>query len=126
MSALSYRSRLLCEPRLRRDGVEHRVEGCPRKLGWDGVRAAHAAEVGEPQGVRTIVFDLISAEPDGPVALRLDAEPGEDAQQLARALAQALGGRARPCLKGLASDGMPTRWYPDLDSFEEDSARELG
>lgn len=95
-------------------------------LDWARVRAARAAEVGEPQGVRTVVFDLIVEEAQGRVALRLDAEPGEEAQQLARAVAEALGDRALPSLKSLAGDGIPTRWYPDLEGFEEAGGEELG
>ena len=118
MTAPAYRSRLLVEPRPCRAGLEHRRGGVLERLPWSRVCRARAAEVGEPQGVRTVVFDLWVDEPQGRVAWRLDAEPGEAAQLLARALAEALGDRAGACLKSLAGDGIPTRWYPDLASFE--------
>jgi len=123
-SGAAYRSRLLRAPRLGRTGVEHGPAELRRVLAWGEVTTALAAEVGEPQGVRTIVFDLVVAEADGPVALRLDAEPGDEATAIARLLTAALGERARPSLKSLAADGVPTRWFPDLASFEEAAAEE--
>jgi hypothetical protein len=120
----AYRSQVLQAPRLGRTGVEHGSAGRRRTLTWGEVATALAAEVGEPQGVRTIVFDLLVDGPDGRVALRFDAEPGDDATAIARILTGALGERARPSLKGLAADGVPTRWFPDLASFEEAAAEE--
>jgi len=81
--------------------------------------------VGEPQGVRAIVFDLVRREGTGWTAARLDAEPGEEASELARALDTALGSAARPSIKSLATDGIPSRWYPDLGLFEEETRRDL-
>lgn len=121
-----YRVEVLRDPELGPDGIEHGGAGGRRCLAWNAVAAAVAAEVGEPQGVRAIVFDLVCREGDGWAAARLDAEPGEEASQLARALDTALGDAARPSIKSLATDGIPTRWYPDLESFEEGTRRELG
>ena len=62
------------------------------------------AEVGEPEGVRTIVCDLVRrAFGGGYKAHRLDADPGDAAQALARGLEAGLGsGAASVALKSLA------------------------
>lgn len=126
MSDFLYRSQLLVAPRVSESGVEHGAEGEIRRLDWAAVRAARAAEVGEPQGVRTIVFDLLVEDEAGALALRMDAEPGEEAQWVAQKLVRGLGERARPSLKSLALDGQPARWHPGLSEFEEAAAEELG
>ena len=91
------------------------------------MRWAIAAEIGEPEGVRTIVFDLVTCHADdGWLVRRLDAEPGENAIALARLVERGLGaGRKVSSIKSLASDGIPARWYPDLRSFEADALAEL-
>jgi hypothetical protein len=119
-----YPVRVLAQPRPARDGLVHGPDDRPERLAWCDVRAAVAAEVGEPEGVRTIVFDLIVARPDGGLeALRTDAEPGEDAMALARTIEAGLEAGQAPCLsiKSLARDALPARRYPDLDAFEEDA-----
>jgi len=90
------------------------------------VEHAIAAEVGEPEGVRTTVFDLVVRENGGWLAYRLDAEPGEDAMDLAQGIARSLpAGCSSASLKSLATDGIPGRWYPDLDDFEQEAIRLL-
>lgn len=124
-----YRAELLESPLVDAHGVRHGAGDARQELSWSRIRWAIAAEVGEPEGVRTIVFDLVvdGAHPvDGPRVLRLDAEPGEDAIALARAVARGLGdARKVASIRSLATDGIPTRWYPDLRAFEEDAAAEL-
>lgn len=120
-----YPVRLLIEPELTAGGVRHLEGGQPAELLWSAVATAIAAEVGEPQGVCTIVFDLLAESHEGRVALRLDADPGDDAIAIARAITAALGERARASIKSLASDGIPSAWFPDLGSFEEAAAEEL-
>ena len=45
---------------------------------------ALAAEVGEPEGVRTVVFDLlVERKATGCVVCRFDADPGPEAKALA-------------------------------------------
>ncbi len=57
---------------------------------------------------------------------RLDAEPGEDSIALARAIAEGVGpDRAGGSIKSLATDGSPSRWYPDLEAFEDAAREEL-
>ena len=119
-----YQSIVLEEPRLGAAGVEHGPQSFRELVRWRDVRGAVAAEVGEPEGVRTIVFDLLARTSAGRIALRLDAEPGEPAAALARAIAAAIGERARPSIKSLAVDGTPTLWFPDLAEFEEAARRE--
>jgi hypothetical protein len=120
-----YRLQLLEDPHLSAAGIEHGPVRCRELLRWRDVIGALAAEVGEPEGVRTIVFDLLAQTRGGRVAVRLDAEPGEPASAVAQTVAAALGERARPSIKSLAADGIATLWFPDLTSFEETAAAEL-
>ena len=108
---------VLEDPAATPEGIRH---GRARALlPWSAVRAAIAAEVGEPEGVRTVVFDLVVEQAGGRRILRLDAEPGGDAMQLARAIARGVASAGKlPSIESLAADGSPARWYPDLDSFE--------
>jgi hypothetical protein len=89
-------------------------------LEWSRVRFAIVAEVGEPEGVRTIVFDLLVERTDSRlVAFRLDADPCEKALPLAVAIASFLSPeRTAASLKTMASEGNPCLWFPDLGSFE--------
>jgi hypothetical protein len=116
-----YRAHLLPGAKPTEKGMVYRRGRDRFLLEWRRVRLAFAAEVGEPEGVRTIVFDLV-IESDGSecVACRLDAEPGEDATALARAVELGVGrDRCAPSLRALAAEGIPTRGYPDLDTFAE-------
>ena len=113
-----YRVRLMLGARLCERGVDY-MRGQERAfLDWSQVRHALAAEVGEPEGVRTIVFDLVvRAEP--PVEVyRLDADPYQGAQEMACAVLRHLGpDRTSASIKSIAVDGMASRSYPDLDSL---------
>lgn len=90
-------------------------------LPWRCIEAAHAAEVGEPEGVLTVVFDLaVSGAPGG--RCRLDADPGEPARGLGQSIERAIGrGRCTASLRAVALEGYATRTYPDLESFEADA-----
>ncbi len=92
-------------------------------LPWSDVEAAHAAEVGEPEGVQTVVFDLaLAGRPQE--CCRLDADPGEPARSLGQAIERGLGrGRCTASLRAVALEGYATRSYPDLESFEADVPR---
>jgi hypothetical protein len=118
-----YPARILLSPEIEAPGLRHLDQGEPALLRWNTVRLAIAAEIGEPEGVRTIVFDLISGVAGGGwLAHRLDAEPGAEAMLCARALTERLEPEAcGPSIKSLATDGIASRWYPDLPSFEEDA-----
>ena len=120
-----FRFQLLEEPRVSGAGIEHGPELGRELLRWRDVLGAVAAEVGEPEGVRTIVFDLLAQTRGGCVAVRIDAEPGELACVVAQQVAAALGDRARSSIKNLAADGVATLWFPDLASFEETASAEL-
>jgi len=93
-------------------------------LPWGQVEGAHAAEIGEPEGVQTVVFDLaLAGRPCE--RCRLDADPGEAARVLGQAIERGLGrGRCTASLRAVALEGYATRSYPDLESFEEDAPRE--
>jgi hypothetical protein len=122
----AYPARVLERPVVDARGVRHGPEDERQELGWSRIVWAIAAEVGEPQGVRTIVFDLVARAGQGLRVLRVDAEPGEDAMALARAVAAGLGdARKIPSIRSLATDGIPARWYPDLHAFEQDAEAEL-
>ncbi len=122
-----YRVRLLGDSRLADGGVSHREGDGRQLLAWAAVRWAIAAELGEPQGVRTVVFDLVVEQAGSDCTVcRLEAVPGEDAVALARAVVEGLGSeRAGPSIKSLATDGFPSRWYPDLEAFEEAALEEI-
>jgi len=121
-----YRVRELEAPSLEAHGIGHGSADARELLSWDDVERVVVAEVGEPEGVRTIVCDLVRrAFGGGFKAHRLDADPGEAAQALARGLEAGLGPRASAGLKSLAGDGLATRWYPDLAAFEEEALAEL-
>jgi hypothetical protein len=97
-------------------------------LPWSRVLHALAAYVGEPEGVCTIVFDLVVERKETECLVRrFDADPGESAQSTAQALLAALGRtRCSRSLANLAADGVATRSYPDLDSLAEASLQDLG
>jgi hypothetical protein len=117
-----YRVELLEAPELSTDGVIHGEASARVLIPWSQIRHAITAEIGEPEGVRTIVFDLVARERSGWVAYRFDADPGEAAMQVARQIAAGLGpDRPSASLKSIATDGIPTHWYPDLDDFEADA-----
>jgi hypothetical protein len=121
-----YRVHLLGDPEVCAAGVTHRKGDRRTLLPWSRVEHAIAAEIGEPEGVRTTVFDLVVRESGGWLAYRLDAEPGEDAISLAQDIARSLrAGCPSTSLKSLATDGIPTRRYPDLVSFEQEAIRLL-
>ena len=116
-----YRVELLRGARPAPGGILHGAGDDLRLLRWEEVWFAVAAEVGEPEGVRTIVFDLVlGRDAEGWRAARLDADPGPGAEEIARAIHSGVGPRQRgPSLKSLASDGVPSWWYADLEGFEE-------
>lgn len=115
-----YRVRVLRSVRLDADGVIQPGEAS-RVVPWAAVRRALAAEVGEPQGVRAIVFDLVVASRDGGFdVLRFDAEPGDEATERARELALRLPAeRLCAAIKSLAHEDVVGDWHPDLEAFEE-------
>ena len=122
----NYRVYLLGDPEVCAAGVTHRKAGRRTLLPWSRVEHAIAAQIGEPEGVCTTVFDLVVRENGSWLAYRLAAEPGEDAMNLAQGIAQSLrAGCSSASLKSLATDGIPTRWYPDLDDFEQEVIRLL-
>jgi hypothetical protein len=116
-----YRVRLIGPAELCAQGLAYRDGDGEMLVDWGRVENAVAAEVGEPEGVRTIVFDLVVGRTGECLDIaRLDAEPGEEALELARAIESGMGpGRQSASVKSLATDGTPSRWYPDLRSFEE-------
>src|SRR5512138_687233 len=124
----AYRVELLAWPEVGAEGVAHR-EGAERALlPWSRVAYALAAYVGEPEGVATIVFDLVVEKKDTECLVRrFDADPGAPAQAAAQAIVERLGrARCSRSLADLAAEGVPTRAYADLDSLAEGALEELG
>ncbi len=122
-----YRVHLLREAWPTQGGISYRRDEEERLLEWSKVEYALACEVGEPEGVRTVVFDLVvgSLGPEC-VVLRTDAEPGDDAIEMARAIEAAVGAaRCSGALRSLAVDGIASLWHPDLASFEEQALEQL-
>jgi hypothetical protein len=116
-----YRVHLLPDAKPTERGVVYRRGERRYLLAWNRVKRALAAQVGEPEGICTIVFDLVVGI-DGTecVACRFDADLGEDARSRARAIELGIGsGACTSPLRALAEDGHTGRWYPDLETFEE-------
>jgi len=90
-------------------------------LAWSRMQAAFAAEVGEPEGVRTLVFDVaVEIRGDECVLCRFDADSSEEAQALARAIEVGVGReRCSASLSTLAREGLPSRHYADLETLTE-------
>ncbi len=126
-----YRVQLLANPKLRESGIAHGDPANPSVVAWTAICWALAAEVGEPEGVRTVIFDLVVDRTSGPHGSafeirRLDAEPGEEAMKLASAIERALApGLSAPSIKSLAAEGTPSRWYQNLEEFESAALESL-
>ncbi len=119
-----YRVQLLAAPAPCARGIAHGDPARPRVLEWSLIRRVMAAEVGEPEGVRTIIFDLVvdggsGARSSAYEIRRLDAEPGGEAMKWAAAIEGALAPECcAPSVKTLAAEGTPSRWYQNLEEFE--------
>ncbi len=126
-----YRVSVLVDAGASDQGICFRERGGLQLLEWASIETALAGEVGEPEGVRTIVFDLVTDRADTPDGVRftvwrLDAEPGEDAMKLAKAISRAIGDKASASIKSLAAEGTPSLWYPDIEEFEAAAVQSLG
>lgn len=112
---------LLPDPRATERGVVYRRGDERYLLAWPRIRMALAAEVGEPEGVCTTIFDLaLDGAGSECVICRIDADPGDGAKELARAIELGLGrDRCSASLKNLAHEGVSTRHYEDLDTLTE-------
>lgn len=84
---------------------------------WARVERARAALVGEPEGVRAVVFDLVTEDP--PRVLRFCCDPLDGAQVLAGTLVAALGGRCTKVLRDFAREGHIAWEVPDLAALDE-------
>jgi len=118
-----YAVRLLADARPTPQGLIHRTAAGEQLVSWGRVQYALAAEIGEPQGIRTIVFDLVIAVDDQRwTVLRFDEEPGEDAEAVALVLAEAIPTeRLGAAVKSLASESVIGEWFSDVPDFEENA-----
>jgi len=109
-------------------GVSYSNGSRRETLQWASVLCGLAAEVGEPEGVRTVVIDLVVERKDAEVVVcRFDVEPGLEAQEIAMQVAASVGrARCSRTLLALATDGTASRQVPDLDTLAEEALAELG
>jgi len=122
-----YRVEVLPWAEIGPDGVAFREAGESRSLPWRRVLHALAAHVGEPEGVSTVVFDLVVERKETEcLVFRFDADPGESAQAVAQTLIEQLGReRCSRSLRELAAEGVPTRMYADLETLAAGSLEDL-
>lgn len=123
-----YRVEVLSRVEVGDHGVSYLGGSRRETLQWASVLYALCAEVGEPEGVRTVVFDLVvERKGDECQVCRFDADPGSDAQETAFQIATFLGrGRSSRSLLALAHEGAPSRHLADLDALAEVGLAELG
>jgi hypothetical protein len=121
------RVEVLAAPVVCRRGIEYRGPDGDRLLAWDRVTHAVAALVGEPEGVCTIVFDLLVDAAGSPLRVcRFDADPTEGAIPLSVAIADYLGReRCDASVLAMAKEGSTGWWFSDLESFEAASIDRL-
>lgn len=123
-----YRVELLAWAELQPDGIAFRSGVETQVLRWDRVLHALAAQVGEPEGVSTVVFDLVVERKEAECLVRrFDADLGDTARDAARQLVQALGREhCSRSLLALADEGVPAHSYEDLESLAAGSLEDLG
>lgn len=126
-SSVRYRVEVLSWVEVGEHGVGHFGADRRATLQWASVLYALSAEVGEPEGVRTVVFDLVvERKGDECQVYRFDADPGSDAQALAERILVGLGrSRCSRSLVELARDGYASRRVPDLETLAESALAEL-
>jgi hypothetical protein len=127
-SAERYRVELLPGARIESGGVVYREDGERRVLAWGRIEQALAAEVGEPEGVRTVVFDLVVERKESECLVRrFDADPYLGAREAAAGILAGLGpDRCSPALRIWAYEGVSTLSFPDLEALAEDALERLG
>ena len=106
-------------------GVVFEFEGATHRVPWAQLVAGFASQVGEPDGVRTIVFDLaccrfaFEGDPE-PALLRFSIDPSEEPRGAAQRIVDMLGKTAcSASLHALAREGATTESHADLQSLDE-------
>ncbi len=112
---------VVSRPALHGAGVDLEWEGCRHQVVWPAVQRAFAAEVGEPEGVRAVVFDLLwSDAPEGPTVVRFSVDPSEGPKRPAQQLVDSLGeARCSVSLRCLAREGQASDRFSHLDLLDE-------
>ena len=116
-----YRVHLLPGAKPTERGVLYRRGSERFLLAWGRVEQAFAAQIGEPEGTPSIAFDL-AVEVRGPVCVvcRMEAQPGEDAMRIAKAIQLGVGPEVcSPCIESLAADGVASLSFPDTGIYGE-------
>lgn len=112
---------LIAAPCFDGEGFQVDWEGVPRRVPWDELSGAFAAEVGEPEGVRAVVFDLLCTSSFcGAALLRFSVDPSEGPKRPAQAIVENLGSKhCSASLQALAREGCATDCYSHLDLLDE-------
>ena len=112
---------VVLRPALHPQGLALEWEGERHEIAWDEIERAFAAEVGEPEGVRAIVFDLAwKSAPDGPVLLRFSFDPSDGPKRPAQLVLESLGEpRCSASLRSLAHDGRASDRFSHVDLLDE-------
>lgn len=112
--------RVIERPEFSVDGVEGIAEGAVT-IPWSTLSRAFVAEVGEPEGVRAVVFDLAQAGADpGPTLWRFGIDPYDAPKLIAQWIVEALGSsRCSLSLLTLAKEGVPTQFYTHLVDWDD-------
>ncbi len=108
-------------PHLAPTGIELEWQDRHCVIAWEDVAHAFAAEVGEPEGIRAVVFDLMcTAEVTGAVLLRFSVDPSDGPKGPAQRLVEVLGPkRCSHSLQAVAREGCATDRYSHLDQLDE-------
>lgn len=108
-------------PGLHAYGLSLEWAGKKYEIEWNEIERVFAAEVGEPEGIRAIVFDLIwTGGPEGPVLLRFSVDPCDGPKHPAQRFVDSLGeSRCSGSLRSLARDGRATDCFSHLDTLDE-------
>lgn len=109
------------QPGLDLRGISLEWDGSKYEIEWGEIGRAFAAEVGEPDGIRAVVFDLVWNDgPDGAVMLRFSVDPSDGPKHPAQLFVDSLGGwRCSASLQSLARDGRATDRFSHVDALDE-------
>ena len=112
---------VLQQPLLHSAGIQVEWQGKRHDIGWSEIARAFAAEVGEPEGIRAVVFDLAwPAAPECPAILRFSVDPCDGPKRPAQLFLDSLGvASCSNSLRSLATDGRATDLYSHIDLLDE-------
>jgi hypothetical protein len=126
-SAVEWTIWVVHQPGLSARSLSIEWEGDRYEVDWTEIEKALAAEVGEPEGIRAVIFDLVwPGAPPGAAILRFSVDPCDGPKRPAQLLVAALGeARCSGSLLGLAREGRPTDRFSHLDQIDDALAEAL-